>query len=336
VAVVNASGGADGRQLKLTIQDDRGQGAQALALLQAQINSGAKPDVLIDGTADPESEALQPLVTRYGILAISNSTGYLAVNPSVSRNRTKFTTAANVTALAQGMAAYLKGKGYRRVAVIASNDSYGQKWASVNTQAAKSAGLQVTATASFDDSALDVTPQLQALQASRPDVVIGEAYGPPAGYLVADRQKLGWTGTPFVGAITISGQDLTKQVSKAALENVTMQTPVVQAYATPAQMRPGIRAFFEALKKLGPITQPLSHYGFEYDPVILAADAMTKAGSTDPAKVADALEHLGSVSGTVIQSTYFTPQDHFPGPDPKAFAFLAPGPLVDGMITGAS
>jgi branched-chain amino acid transport system substrate-binding protein len=336
VSVINASGGVNGRKFKLTIEDDRGEGAQALSLLQAQLNTGVKPDVLIDGTADPEQLPLQPLITKDDILAIGSATGYLSVNPSVSANRTKFTTSPSLPVLAQEMAAYLKAKGYRKIALIASNDSYGKLWASVYSGAVKSAGLTLTATASFNDSALDVTPELQALQASKPDVLIGEAYGAPAGYVLADRYRLGWTSTPFVGAITFSVVDLTKLVSKAALKNVVVQAAAIVKDISPAQMSPNVRTFFDALQKQNSITQPLSSYGYDYDAIMLVAAAIKKAGSTDPLKVAQAIANLGSVSRTVIQSTYFTPQNHFPASAAAAYTFLTPGPIVDGMIKSGS
>jgi branched-chain amino acid transport system substrate-binding protein len=336
VSVVNAAGGVDGRQLKLTIEDDHGSGTQALSLLQAQLNSGAKPDVLIDGTTSTEAIALQPLVAKDGILAISSAPGYLSLNPSVSANRTKFTTSVNVPVLAQEMAAYLKSKGYRKVALIASSDDYGKLWAGAYSAAVKAAGLQVTASATFDDTALDDTPQLQGLQASKPDVLIGEAYGPTEGYILAGREKLGWTGTPFVGANTFSVVDLTKLVSENAFKNVVVQAAAIVKDTPPAQMTQNVRAFFDALQKQGPISYPLSSYGYEYDPIILVAAAMKKTGSTDPVKVADALENLGSVSGTVMQPLYFTPQNHYPAPVASAYTFLVPGPIVNGMINSAS
>jgi branched-chain amino acid transport system substrate-binding protein len=336
VSVINESGGVDGRKFKLTVEDDQGEATQALSLLHAQLNAGVKPDVLIDGTEDTEQLPLQPLISKDDILAIGSATGYLSVNSSVSENRTKFTTSPNLPVLATEMAVYLKAKGYHKVALIASNDAYGKLWASAYSDAVKSAGLTLTSTASFDDSALDVTPELQALQASKPDVLIGEAYGPTEGYILADREELGWTNTPFVGAVTFSVIDLTKLVSKAALKNVVVQAAAIVKYTSPSQMSPNDRAFFDALQKQGPITQPLSSYGYDYDAIMLVAAAIKKAGSADPLKVAQALENLGSVSGTVIQPTYFTLQSHFPAPVASAYNFLTPGPIVDGMIKSES
>jgi branched-chain amino acid transport system substrate-binding protein len=332
VAVVNQAGGVDGRKVTLDVLDDKGDGTQGVSLLRGLIDSGHKPDILVDGTSTPESLALQPLVSQYNIVAISTSTGGLSLDPSVSKNKTKFTTTPDVDVLAKSAADYLAQKGYHKVALLSSSDSYGNLWAAAYQKAITAAGLQVSAAKTFDLTALDVTPQLQALQASQPDVLVAEAYGPPAGYVLTDREKLGWTGTPFVGAVTFAVADLTKLVEPGALKNVTIQSPAVEQYRAPEAMSANFKTFLDAVKAQGPVTSAISGYAYEYDTIQLAVAAIKKAGSTDPQKVTAALENLGPVSTTVIQPTYFTSTSHFPGPSDSAYVFLTPGPLVDGMI----
>jgi ABC-type branched-subunit amino acid transport system substrate-binding protein len=97
-------------------------------------------------------------------------------------------------------------------------------------------------------------------------------------------------------------------------------------------MSPNVRAFYDALQKQGPITHPLSSYGYEYDPIMLALAAMKKTDSTDSVKVAGALEQLGTVASAVMQPVYFTPQSHFPEAETSATVFMTPGQLVNGMF----
>lgn len=332
VAVVNASGGVNGRQLHLEILDDKGDGTQAVSLLRGKIDSGKIPDILVDGTSTPESLALQPLVSQYNILTISTSTGGLSIDSTVAKNRTKFATTPDVTVLANTSAKYMVSKGYHKVAFLSSSDGYGKLWVGAYSKAAQAAGLEVTATKSFDLTALDLTPQLQALQESHPDVLYAEAYGPPAGYVLSGREKLGWTGTPMIGAVTFSVADLTKIVDAGALKNVIVQAPTVLKYVEPDQMSPNVKTFIDAIKAEGPITSAISGYAFEYDAIQVAAAAIKKAGSTNASKVAEALENLGEVATTVVQSTYYRPDSHFPSQVDSAWVFLTPGPLVDGMI----
>jgi branched-chain amino acid transport system substrate-binding protein len=333
---INAAGGINGRQLKITVVDDAGDPTKAVSLLHDAIGSGHTPDILADGTTSAESLAMAPLVKSNHILASSAATGLATAPPNgsedIAGHPTKFSTSVSLDAVTQAMVGYLKGKGYQKVAVLAANDAYGKSWSAAYIKAIEAAELTVTSSASFDPTVLDVTPQLQKLQASNPDVLIAEAYGAATGYVLSSREKLGWTKTPMVGAVTFSVSDLTKVADTSSFTNVVLESLKIQQYVDPAARSAKFKAFLAALTEQGPLQTALSAYAFPYDSIWLAADGIRKAGTTDAVKVAAAMETLGSVDNTVIQPAYYTPKNHYPSTDLSTFTFVAPGPLVDGMI----
>jgi branched-chain amino acid transport system substrate-binding protein len=333
---INAAGGINGRHLKITVVDDAGDPTRAVSLLHDAINSGHTPDILADGTTTAESLAMAPVVKSQHILASSASTGLAVPSPGgaedVAGHPTKFSTSVSLPAVTQAMVDYLKGKGYHKVAVLAANDAYGRSWSAAYTKAIKAAGLTITSSAAFDPTVLDLTPQMQKLQASNPDVLIAEAYGAATGYVLSSREKLGWTKTPMVGALTFSVSDLTKLADTSSFTNVVLESLKIQQYVAPAARGAKLKAFLAALTTQGPLQTALSAYAFPYDAIWLAADGIRKAGTTDAVKVASAMETLGSVDNTVIQPAYYTPKNHYPSTDLSTFAFVVPGPLVDGMI----
>lgn len=336
IATVNAAGGVKGRMLTLDVQDDKGDGAQAATLLRAAVSSGKKPDILVDGGTTNESLAMAPVVQQEHIFTVASSSGILFTDANVSHNPTKFTTSPSLPALAGEMAKYLKSKSYNKIAMLSATDGYGSAWKTEYTQAIKAAGITIAASETFDTTALDMTSQMQTLQASHPDAIVVEAFGAPIGYILKDRDKLGMISTPMVGGNTFSTTDLTKLATAAQLQNLTFQASTISQYVDPSALTGARKTFYQALLANGGVNQAISSYGYSYDPIILAAAALNKSGTGDGLKAAQALEALGSVSDTVMQNKYFDKQNHVPLPNPSAYTFLTAGPLVNGMIKSSS
>jgi branched-chain amino acid transport system substrate-binding protein len=332
IATVNGAGGVNGRMLQLDLQDDGGDGGKAATLLRAAVNSGKVPDILVDGSTSPESLAMQPVVQQNKIFTVASSSGILFTDPDPRHNPTKFTTSPSLPTLGDVMATYLKSKSYKKVAMLSATDSYGQAWKKAYSHSIETAGITITSSQSFDPTALDMTPQLQTLQATHPDAVLAEAYGAPIGYILKDREKLGMISTPMVGANTFSTTDLTKLATTAQLGNLTFSASTISKYVDPAMLTGARKAFYQALQANGGINQAISAYGYEYDAVILAAAALTKSGTGDGLKAAQALESLGSTPNAVMQSKYYDQQNHVPLPDASAYTVLVAGPLTEGMV----
>ncbi|SNQ50912.1 hypothetical protein FRACA_5610001 [Frankia canadensis] len=72
ISLVNKAGGIDGRQVKLTVIDDGGDGAQAVAKLQAYLSDHSKPDAVFSQYSS-EALPLAPLTTQAGIFSVTSS-----------------------------------------------------------------------------------------------------------------------------------------------------------------------------------------------------------------------------------------------------------------------
>jgi ABC-type branched-subunit amino acid transport system substrate-binding protein len=130
--------------------------------------------------------------------------------------------------------------------------------------------------------------------------------------------------------------DLTKLADKSTFQNLTLQAYKVQQYVPSAQQPQNLRTMVDAIKAIGPITQPINVLGFAWDIVQAVAYAANTAKSLDPATVAKTLENLGSVPNPpwVTYTTFgFSATSHQATMPPENYVFIPPGPLVDGMIT---
>ena len=333
VSYVNSHGGVLGHPVELTVVDDAGNPTTAVTKLESAINSGSKPAVFLQADASTEAAAELPILNQNKILSFNQSP--TTTSGDASKFPYNFDLSPSTANYASAFCPYVKNHGGTSVAILHGNDAYGDALGPAMAQACQSDGVKVTGTQQFELTALDVTPQLEALEAGHPSYLLLQAYGPPAGYVLQGLQKLGWN-VPILGDDSVmvspvitspppSGQ--LGQPSEANLKCEVFQSTQYQANA-PAPLS----AMVQGMKALGPIPAPLI-LAYMYDGVILAAAGATKAGTTtDAGAIAKAVEG-GLTAPTAIFSAYhFSSTSHSPNEDPTAFAFVAPSKVVDGQF----
>jgi branched-chain amino acid transport system substrate-binding protein len=328
---INSRGGILGRPVTVTVQDDQTSSTTAVSLLQEALGSN-KPDLVFTGASSNEALAMVQSLTENHILSVTEA-GSTELSQA-SKYPYAFSTSPHPADGATALGHYLSSKGFKKIAVLSANDAYGQSWSAATVETLKGQGFDVSST-SFNPTSLDVTAPLQQLAASKPDTTVVEAFGAPAGYVLQSRSKLG-TGAPMIGDLTMSAVDLTKLADKSTFQNLTLQAYKVQQYVPSAQQPQNLRTMVDAIKAIGPITQPINVLGFAWDIVQAVAYAANTAKSLDPATVAKTLENLGSVPNPpwVTYTTFgFSATSHQATMPPENYVFIPPGPLVDGMIT---
>jgi branched-chain amino acid transport system substrate-binding protein len=328
---INSRGGILGRPVTVTVQDDQTSSTTAVSLLQEALGSN-KPDLVFTGSSSNEALAMAQSLTENHILSVTEAGSTELSQPS--KYPYAFSTSPHPADGAVALGHYLSSKGFKKVAVLSANDAYGQSWSAATVQTLKAQGFDVNSTA-FNPGSLDVTAPLQQLAASKPDTTVVEAFGAPAGYVLQSRSKLG-TGAPMIGDLTLSAVDLTKLADKSSFQNLTLQAYKIQQYTPSAQQPQNLRTMVDAIKAVGPITQPINVLGFAWDVVEAVAYAANKTKSVDAATVAKAMENLGDVPNPpwVTYTTFgFSATSHQATMPPENYVFIPPGPLVDGMIT---
>ncbi len=182
VDAINAAGGIKGRPLQLVIQDDAGDPNAAVTAF----NTLAVQDdiVAVYGTTIGSSTmAFAPLAKRAGIpVAVPNATYQI----TRLGNEFLFRVAVPGDVEVNAAVELAKKKGWKRIAMLHSNDAYGKQGADL---LAEIKGLDIVATESYATTSTDYTPQLTKIRAARPDVIFI------------------WGGVPFTGtAVKNAGQ----------------------------------------------------------------------------------------------------------------------------------
>ena len=286
---LNAKGikiGGKAVKFELLAEDDAADPKQGTAAAQKLVDSKVNGVIghLNSGTTIPASK----IYSDAGIPQISPS----ATNPKYTRNgyKTAFRVVADDVHLGGTLGKYavttLKGKS---IAVIDDRTAYGQGVAEEFEKAVKAAGGNLVGHEFTTDKASDFMAILTTLKAKKPDVVFFGGMDAVAGPMLRQMKALG-INAKFMGGDGICTADLAKLAGDAMADN---QVYCAEAGGVEGTQKKGMEDFKARFKKrFGYDVQIYAPY--VYDAVNVMADAMVRAGSTNPSKY---LSELAKTSG---------------------------------------
>jgi len=311
-------GGIGGRMVQVESLDNGGDQAKTATLLQQRLSAPPAPDALFAwyGT----ELALAPITTQNKIFTLAATPPPQLNDPS--KYPYFFSVLYGADSQAQGDCDYVKSKGYTKIGII-----YSQAYLNIGdamvTCAAKDGITAVPET--YPATAVDLTAITQRFQAQNVQAVVGPAFGgAPLGYLIDAMKKLQWQ-VPIVVDWGGAGTPLPPN----ALNNPSVDLTVVSLkfvkYVPPDQQSDGLKAYIAALKaEIGvtAFTNGGPYSAIVWDSAFLTYTAAKLAGSTDPAKMAHAIEKSGVNCALCaeINTFDFSPTSHYPG--------IMPGDLV--------
>ncbi|WP_434446906.1 ABC transporter substrate-binding protein [Lentzea sp. E54] len=336
VAVLNERGGILGRTVELEVIDDGGDPTTAVTKLQARLNSGPKPNLVLPGNTSAEALPMAPVITEAEVFSVQQASASALDDPE--KFPYLFKTPPIPASWATSFADYAKGKGARKVAIIAGKDAFAQATVEATREALAAAGLTLSGEETYTPEDLDVTAQLERLRAGAPDILFMQGAGASVGYVLESRNKIGWTDVPLVADSTAAVTSLLNRAAPDGLVGTPATTNVhlhVLAGAVQGARHANpeaLETMLAALKAEQEITLPLNAY-FAYDAIMLAAKAAEETGTVTDVKAQSAyLETLTpATTGLWALSSYtFTAKSHGPAADPTAVAIVPVSVLRDG------
>ncbi|HEY5266201.1 MAG TPA: ABC transporter substrate-binding protein [Acidimicrobiales bacterium] len=285
--VINSQGGILGHQVKVQVQNDNLDPTTALSELQSAESGSSKPNLVFAGTTSNETLAMLPTLTRDQTLSMELAGSGVFDDPY------QFALPDYLPTQAQAMVQAIQKKypTAKKIGIAITNDAFGTALLDAYEPAITAAGLTYSVQ-TFAPTATDVTPELQALQATNPDVLIASGYGAIGGYILQDRANLGWT-VPVVGDGQEGSNNLPALVPASALVGVSLCIQNVSVYKPLSQQSKAFNTFFKATQKMGSkFTQSIVLYSLSYDDLMLTALAAKQAGSITGPAIAKALESL--------------------------------------------
>jgi len=314
---INKKGGVLGRPLELVHYDDGSDAAKANSFGKRLIEDD-KVDILIGGTTTGSTMSIVPLVEKAGIPFISLAGAVVVIEPV---KKWVFKTPHTDRMAAEKVFEDMKKRGISKIALLSETSGFGASGKKETEGAAARYGITLVANETFGPKDTDVGPQLTKIK-NTPEVqavfVFGLGQGPAI--VTKNYQQLGIT-LPHYQSHGVASDEYLK-IAGSAAEGVRLPSPaqlIPEKLAANDPQKPVVTAYEKAYKER--YKQEVSTFGgYAYDALMMAVDAMKRAGGTDKAKVRDAIESTKAfvaTSGTFNMS----PTDHM-GLDLSSFRML--------------
>ena len=314
---INKKGGVLGRPLELVHYDDGSDASKANSFAKRLIEDD-KIDVLVGGTTTGSTMSMVPLVEKAGIPFISLAGAVVIVEPV---KKFVFKTPHTDRMAAEKVFEDMKKHNITKVALFSETSGFGQSGKKETEGVAAKYGITLVANETYGPKDTDMSPQLTKIK-NAPGVQAVFIFGLGQGPAIATKnyKQLGITLPLYQSHGVASNEFLT--LAGPAAEGVRLPSPaqlIPEKLAANDAQKPVVTAYEKAYK--AKYKQDVSTFGgYAYDGLMLAVDAIKRAGSTDKAKVRDALEATKGFVGT--SGTFnMSPTDHM-GLNLSAFRML--------------
>ncbi len=283
---INKNGGVNGRQLELKLYDTGLSAKKAVTYVKRLINED-QVDIIVGGTTTGETMAVLKEVKKAGIPFISLAGASVIVQPPKKWVfKTPHTDAMAVDMVFKDM----KKQGYSKIGMIAGTGGFDKSCMKNARKLAPQAGLNIAISETYGKGDNDMTPQLTKIKNAGVEATLYCGFGGAASIVTKNYAQLGIKGPLYhnhgscsKGFIKGAGQAANGVRLPCAALLVADQLP-----ANDPQKQIGLDYIATYTQEYGGSISTFG--GHAYDALSIAVAAFTKAGSTDKAKVRDAIE----------------------------------------------
>jgi ABC-type branched-chain amino acid transport systems, periplasmic component len=192
---VNSKGGINGHKIEIVVADtasDESQAVNQFRKLVTQDNVVA----VIGPSSSGEGIATKPTSLSLKTPIIVPASSQSIVTPA-NEAKYSFKEFPSTELSLKAQLEYVKSKGWKNVAIIASNNGYGQEPVKTLPGMVSSYGLTVVGSATFPPDATDVTSQLSSLAGKKPDVTLVWAVNPANAIVAKNAKAISYPGVLF-------------------------------------------------------------------------------------------------------------------------------------------
>ncbi len=293
---VNERGGLLGKKVELIVEDDAAQAKEAVGLARKLVQRDGVVAV-VGGSYSMPSRAVAPLFQEFGIPFVA---GY-AVHPDI--------TVAGDFCFRNGFLGTVEGRGAGVVAVdmlqaktvglLTMDNDFGRTLADGFREYVVAKGAKVVFDQIYPLGEKDFSAYLTSIKDADPDVVLASGYYAEAAGIVKQAYEMGLR-SQILGE---EGYDSPKFIELAGAE--AAEGTIIVTNLDRDDPRPVVQEFISEYRK---------RYGMEpdmvgasnYDAFMIIADAIRRAGTTDPEQVRDAIAATSDFDGVTGIITGFT------------------------------
>jgi branched-chain amino acid transport system substrate-binding protein len=283
---INGAGGVLGRNIKIIVEDDKSDSAEAVTAANLLIDQ-EKAVAIIAATGSASTLAVKAITAEKGLpqiaMAAANSITDEAPMEWIWRIPNK-----DANAVARALT-YISGTlGVAKIAVLYDENAFGSSGQAEIADTAADYGLEIVATQSYKTEDTDLTAQLTAIKGEDPEALVVWGTNPGPALAAKNMRQLGMD-IPYIGSHGIANATFIELAGDAA-EGVVFPAGrlLVPSSITDPDQKETTDLFVERYEyEWG--EAPNTFAGYAFEAVKLIVDAIERAGSTDPAAIQAAL-----------------------------------------------
>ncbi len=313
---INADGGVIGRKLQLVAYDTAGDTEKARTFVKRLLEQD-KVDVIVGGSTTGGTMAAVPMVEAAGMPFISLAGAVVIIEPV---KKWVFKTPHTDRMACEKIFADMQTRKMTKVALIAGTGGFDKSMRAECLKVVGGYGIEVVADETYGAADTDMTVQLSKIKGSGAQAVLNAGFGQGPAIVTRNYRQVGLT-LPLYQSHGVASREYIK-LSGPAAEGVRLPAAallVADLLAANDPQKPIVTAYRKAYEDK--YKSDISTFGgHAYDGLMLAVNAIKTAGSTDKAKVRDALEATKGYIGTggIVN---MSAKDHM-GLDLSAFRML--------------
>jgi branched-chain amino acid transport system substrate-binding protein len=291
---MNRAGGVLGKKIELIVKDSQGNAEKAISFAK-QLVEEEQVLAIIGPTTSGESMKLKGYCDENEQILISCAAAETIVNPVA---KWVFKTPQMDSFAALMIFAQMKKMGITKIGAVVSNTGFGQGGKAQLEKLAPANGITLAITEVYDATAGDFSGVLTKVKAQDVQAVVNWSVEPAQSIVPKNMKQMGFdvpifqshgfgniryveaAGKAAEGIIFPCGRLLVAD----ALPDTNPQKKLLSAYKKAYEAR-----FKEDVSTFG---------GHAYDALLILTEALKKAGTTDKAKVRDAIEGIKGLPGT--------------------------------------
>jgi branched-chain amino acid transport system substrate-binding protein len=277
---VNAKGGVLGKKINVIVEDSGGNPTTAL-------NAGRKL-ATVDKVPVVMGEYSSGITLPLAQYLVKEGVTHLNISSSSTKIRQLGATSFSLVGLENFSNRFAAqdtyDMGYRRVAMVAPNNAYGQGVLEGYKAEFEKLGGKVVTEVLYTAGQSTYRRELQQMSRSNPDAYVYTAYGQESAVINREAEELGLRKTPWYAILmSMSLSDTPPAIANGQLG---MELGSVQGAAGKAYSDAFAAKYKEGFKT--------SYTGYGYDAVLLTAAAIEKAKATTAPAIQAALKDIGT------------------------------------------
>ena len=315
---LNAKGGINGEEVSLIAYDDNGDPNKARTFATRLVEDD-EVVAIIGGTTTGTTMSILAVAEDAEIPFISLAGAIDIISPVKPYT---FKTPHTDRMACQKIFEDMQKRGIAKIGMISGTDGFGASMQAQCKAVAGDYGIEILADETYDPKDADMTAQLTKIKGVEGvQAILNPGFGQGPSIVTRNVKQLA-IDLPFYQSHGVASDGFIELAGADAAEGVRLpgtallvadllaaddpQKPVVDAY----------KAMFE--EKTG---TPVGTFGgYAHDAFLIMTDAITRAGSAEPAAIRDAIEATTGLAGTTGVYS-FTAEDHL-GLDLSAFRML--------------